>query len=158
MTYHTLAKPVAFFSAGTLAQLHGSSDLAAIGGGTLGRTPLASSLLLLATLMVTGSPPFGLFWSEMLILRAGFTGPHLAVTAVFLAALVVLFCGFFFQVGRLVLGTGTLPAPRSILPERIDLAMGTTLVAAVLAIVSAFYLPDGLLALVRAAVRVVEGA
>ena len=26
MTYHTFAKPVAFFSAGTLAQLHRSSD------------------------------------------------------------------------------------------------------------------------------------
>ena len=33
MTYHSLAKPVAFFSAGTLAQLHSSSDFDAIGGG-----------------------------------------------------------------------------------------------------------------------------
>ncbi len=49
MTYHTFAKPVAFFSAGTLAQLHGSSDLDAIGGGTLSRTPVASGLLVLAT-------------------------------------------------------------------------------------------------------------
>ena len=36
--------------------------------------------------------------------------------------------------------------------------MGTTLVAAILAVVSAFYLPAPLVALVRAAVRVVEGA
>ena len=35
MTYHSLAKPVAFFSAGTLAQLHSSSDFDEIGGGTL---------------------------------------------------------------------------------------------------------------------------
>ena len=109
MTYHTFAKPVAFFSAGTLAQLHRSSDFDAIGGGTLSRTPVASGLLLLATLMVTGSPPFGLFWSEMTILKAGFFGPHLAVVAVFLAALVVLFCGFFYQVGRLTLGPDTRP-------------------------------------------------
>ena len=158
MTYHTFAKPLTFFSAGTLAQLHRSSDLDTIGGGTLGRTPLASGLLLLGTLMVTGSPPFGLFWSEMLILRAGFAGPYLAVVSVFLAALVVLFCGFFFQVGRLTLGPDTGTAGRSVLPERLDLAMGTTLAAAILAIVSAFYLPDALLALVHAAVRVVEGA
>ena len=45
-----------------------------------------------------------------------------------------------------------------VLPERLDLALGTTLVAAVLAVVSAFYLPAPLVALVRAAVRVVEGA
>jgi hydrogenase-4 component F len=158
MTYHTFAKPVAFFSAGTLAQLHRSSDLEAMGSGTLGRTPVASGLLLLATLMVTGSPPFGLFWSEMAILRAGFAGPHLFVVAVFLAALVVLFCGFFYQMGRLTLGQDATPAARTVLPERLDLAMGTTLVAAILAVVSAFYLPQPLLAIIRAAVRVVEGA
>ena len=119
---------------------------------------MASGLLLLATLMVTGSPPFGLFWSEMTILKAGFFGPHLAVVAVFLAALVVLFCGFFYQVGRLTLGPDTRPPDRPVLPERLDLALGTTLVAAIVAVVSAFYLPAPLVALVRAAVRVVEGA
>jgi hypothetical protein len=36
--------------------------------------------------------------------------------------------------------------------------MGTTVVAAVLAVISAFYLPSPLVALVRAAVRVVGGA
>jgi hydrogenase-4 component F len=160
MTYHTFAKPVAFFSAGTLAQLHRSSDFDEIGGGTLKTSPLASSLLVLAALMVTGSPPFGLFWSEMTILKAGFLGAHPAVTAVFLAALVVLFCGFFYQVGRVVLGEGrdpaTTPADRTVLPERLDLAMGTTLLAAVVAVVSAFYLPGPLVALIREALRVVE--
>jgi hydrogenase-4 component F len=162
MTYHTLAKPVAFFSAGTLAQLHRSSDFDAIGEGTLGRTPVASGLLLLATLMVTGSPPFGLFFSEMTILRAGFAGPHLAIGSVFLGALVVLFCGFFYQVGRLVLGEGPATCPEASAPgrleskERLDLALGTTLVAAGLAVVSSFYLPGPLVALIRAATRVVE--
>ena len=51
MTYHTLAKPVAFFSAGTLAQLHRSSDFAVIGHGTLGRAPITSALLVLAALI-----------------------------------------------------------------------------------------------------------
>jgi hydrogenase-4 component F len=156
MTYHTFAKPVAFFSAGTLAQLHRSSDFDEIGGGTLARTPVASGLLLLATLMVTGSPPFGPFFSEMTIVKAGFFGGHQAVTALFFAALVVLFCGFFYQVGRLALGRDAAPPGRGALPERLDLAMGTTLVAAVAAGVSAFYLPDTLVELIRAAVRVVE--
>jgi hydrogenase-4 component F len=172
MTYHAFAKPVAFFSAGTLAQLHRSSDFDEIGAGTLARSPVASGLLLLATLMVTGSPPFGLFFSEMTILKAGFFGPHPAVTSVFLAALVVLFCGFFYQVGRLVLGEAprlvvgevpelvagpdATPANRGALAERLDLALGTTLVAAVVAVLSAFYLPGPLVALIRAALQVVE--
>ncbi len=156
MTYHTLAKPLSFFSAGTLAQLHRSSDFDDISPGTLGRTPVASALFVLAVIIITGSPPFGIFFSEMLILQAGFAGPHTAAVAVFLACLVLLFCGFFYQVGRLVLGAqpaGERPAPDA---ERLDAGGVVTLVAAALAVGSAFYLPAGLLDLVHAAARVVE--
>jgi hydrogenase-4 component F len=157
MTYHTFAKPLSFFSAGTLAQLHRSSDFDEIGSGTLGRTPVASALFVLAAVILTGSPPFGLFFSEMTILRAGFSGPHLAATAIFLACLVLLFCGFFYQVGRLVLGEQVrAPGPPPD-PERIDAGAVATLFAAAVAVASAFYLPPGLLDLIRAAVRVVEG-
>jgi len=157
MTYHTLAKPVAFFSAGTLAQLHSSSDFDEIGPGTLGRTPVASSLFVLAAVIMTGSPPFGLFFSEMTILRAGFAGPHTSAVGLFLACLVLLFCGFFYQVGRMVLGEQPDGSVRSPDAERFDVGSLTTLSAAILAVVSAFYLPQGLLDLVHAAVRVVEG-
>ena len=158
MTYHSLAKPVSLFSAGTLAQLHSSSDLKRIGSGTFTRAPIASGLFVLAALMITGSPPFGLFFSEMTILRAGFLGTHRTATSVFLAALIVLFCGFAFQVGRLVLGPPRDPADRRVpLPERFDLGTRTAIFAAAVAVVSAFYLPAPLLALVRGATVVVWG-
>ena len=157
MTYHTFAKPVAFFSAGTLAQLHQSSDFEGIGAGTLSRAPIASSLLLLSALFVTGSPPFSMFFSEMTILRAGFLGPHVAVTVVFLAALVVLFCGFAYQIGRLVLGVRPAEGVAPHEAERFDFGQGVTLAAAVLAVISTFYLPGPMLALIRAATRVVSG-
>ncbi len=156
MTYHSLAKPVAFFSAGTLAQLHSSSDFKRLGHGTFTRTPIASALLVIAALMITGSPPFGLFFSEMTILKAGFLGSHVAATSIFLSALIVLSCGFAYQVGRLVLGPPRDPGDRRVpLPERFDLGMGTAVVAAILAIVSAFYLPPALTSLIRAATEVV---
>ena len=158
MTYHSLAKPVAFFSAGTLAQLHSSSNFDRIGTGTFSRAPVASGLLVLATLMITGSPPFGLFFSEMTILKAGFVGPHVTATALFLAALVVLFCGVAFQIGRLVLGPPRDPKDRRLpQPERLDVSLATAIGAAIVAIGSAFYLPPSMLALVRAAARVVWG-
>jgi hydrogenase-4 component F len=157
MTYHTFAKPVAFFAAGTLAQLHHSSDFAAIGGGTLGRTPLASVLLLIAAMFITGSPPFSLFFSEMIILRAGFLGPHVAATALFLAALVVIFCGFAYQIGRLVLGPQPASGTHAADPETLDFSLGTTIAAAAVAIVSTFYLPAPFIALIRAATTVVWG-
>jgi len=42
-------------------------------------------------------------------------------------------------------------------PETLDFGMGVTLVAALLAVISTFYLPGPLLALVRAAAAVVSG-
>jgi hydrogenase-4 component F len=158
MTYHSLAKPVSLFSAGTLAQLHSSSDFDRIGDGTFSRAPIASALFVLGAVMITGSPPFGLFFSEMTILRAGFLGAQVRATAVFLAALIVLFCGFAYQVGRIVLGPPRDPAERRVpLPERLDVATGTAIVAAAVAVVSAFYLPTPLMALIRAATQVVWG-
>jgi hydrogenase-4 component F len=157
MTYHSLAKPVALFSAGTLAQLHSSSDFDQIGGDTLGRAPVSSALLVLSAVIVTGSPPFGLFFSEMIILRAGFAGTHVVATAVFLAALLALFCGMAYQVGRLVAGPPPAPGTKPPDPERFDIALATASGAAVLAVVSAFYLPAPLVALIRAATAVVWG-
>jgi len=157
MTYHSLAKPVALFSAGTLAQLHRTSDFDQIGGGTFSRTPIASALFVLAVVIITGSPPFGMFFSEMVILRAGFSGAHPTATSVFLAALVVIFCGFAYQVGRLVLGPVHDPAEGATDAEVFDIGMGTVIVAAIVAVGSAFYLPEPLLALIRAATQVVWG-
>jgi hydrogenase-4 component F len=157
MTYHTFAKPVALFSAGTLAQLHRSSDFKAIGTGTLGRAPVSSALFVLAALILTGSPPFGLFFSEMMILKAGFFSSHVVASWVFLIALIVIFCGFLYQVARLVLGPQ--PARRDAAPDRegLELGIGTALVAATVAVASAFYLPEPLLALIRSATAVVWG-
>ncbi len=158
MTYHSFAKPVAFFAAGTLAQMHSSSNFDRIGRGTVTRAPVASGLLILSALMITGSPPFGMFFSELMILKAGFLGAHVTATVVFLAALVVLFCGFVFQIGRLVFGPPRDVRDRRIpLPEQFDLGMATTVVGAIVAAVSAFYLPAWLLALIGAAARVVSG-
>ena len=106
--------------------------------------------------MITGSPPFGLFFSEMTILKAGFASTHVRATSIFLAALVVLFCGFAFQIGRLVLGPPRDPSDRRVpLPERFDVGMATAIVAAIVATISAFYLPGPLMSLIRSATRVV---
>jgi len=158
MTYHSLAKPLTFFAAGTLAQLHRSSDFAVIGSGALGRAPVTSALLVLGALFVTGSPPFSLFFSEMMILRAGFMGPHVIATAVFLGALVILFCGFAYQIGRLVLGPQPEQPATVTDVETLDFGTGVTIAVAVLAVVTTFYMPAPLLALIRAAASVVSGA
>jgi len=105
--------------------------------------------------IITVAPPGVLFFSEMIILRAGFAGTHVIATSVFLAALVALFCGIAFQIGRVVAGPPPAPGTTAPDPERFDVALATASVAAVLAVVSAFYLPGPLVALIRAATAVV---
>jgi hypothetical protein len=75
---------------------------------------------------------------------------------VFLGCLVLLFCGFFYQVGRLVLGAPPTAPRQAPDPEQLDVGGVVTLVAAALAVGSGFYLPQGLLDLIHAAARVVE--
>ena len=93
----------------------------------------------------------------MTILRAGFSGGHEIATSVFLAALIALFCGFAYQIGRIVTGPPAAPAGTIVEPERIDIALGVACVTAVMAVVSAFYMPAPLLALIHAATQVVWG-
>ena len=100
-----------------------------------------------------------MFFSEMMILRAGFLGPHVIATSVFLGALVILFCGFAYQIGRLVLGEPSAEGRATADRETLDWGVAVTLVAALLAVVSTFYLPGPLIGLIRAAAAVVsEGA
>jgi hydrogenase-4 component F len=137
--------------------MHQASDFDAIGPGTLARAPIATTLLLMAAVFVTGSPPFSLFFSEMLILKAGFDGAHPRAAAAFLAALVVLFCGFAYQIGRLALGRAEGAHASDVNRESLDLGMAVTLAAAVIAVATTVYMPAPLLALVRAATAVVAG-
>ena len=74
MTYHSLAKPVAFFSAGTLAQLHSSSNFDRIGQRDVHARAGRERSVRARRGDHHRLAAFGLFFSEMMILRAGFFG------------------------------------------------------------------------------------
>ena len=80
---HAVCKSLLFLDAGAVERAGGTRDLAALGG--LGRAiPVASWTCLLASLSIAGVPPFGGFWSKLLIVVACIEAGHLgiAVTAV----------------------------------------------------------------------------
>ena len=69
--------------------------------------PLTGAVFLMATLAVIGMPPFSLFQSEFLIVRAAFGGrPLPARRAVRPVWHVAIFAGFLLHIGGLVLGAG----------------------------------------------------
>lgn len=80
----------------------------------LSAVPVTGGALLLATFAVLGSPPFGVFLSELTIVRAGFARGSPAFPLLLLALLGVAFFAFARTITAMV--TGPPPAPPSRAP------------------------------------------
>jgi hydrogenase-4 component F len=153
MTYHTIAKSLLFLCAGNVYQ-HFKTDLFDnIKGGVIRAMPVTGTVFLMAMLAIVGMPPFSLFQSEFLILRAAFLSGHYLATALFVLFGTGIFAGALLHVGGLVLGEGGQQPPAPLHPWR-DSSM---LALAAILVVIAFWLPAPLLELIRGAARVVAG-
>jgi hydrogenase-4 component F len=89
---NALGKAVMFLSVGNIHRAFGGKTTAEV-HGALRRLPLSGTLFLLGFFALTGSPPFGPFVSELLILDAAFAGGHWLVATLFLASLLLVFAG-----------------------------------------------------------------
>lgn len=93
MLNHSLNKSLMFFGAGNVMRSLGTKDIPEI-RGVWSRFPVQGSLWLAGAAAITGAPPFGLFLSELVILRAGLErGFDWAVYAMILL-LMIIFVGF----------------------------------------------------------------
>jgi hydrogenase-4 component F len=104
MLTHALAKSSLFVLAGRVLQRYGTADLARV-RGLRQAMPWTGTAFLAATLALVGLPPFGLFLSEVLILRAAFAGGHEWAAGLALGLLVVVFGGILRAVQRMLHGT-----------------------------------------------------
>lgn len=89
---NAFGKGVMFLSVGNLHRAFGGKTTGEV-HGALRRLPLSGTLFFLGLFAVTGSPPFGLFVSELLILRSIFTADRWLVGGLFLAFLLLAFAG-----------------------------------------------------------------
>jgi hydrogenase-4 component F len=108
---HGITKALAFFAAGTAIARYGSRDMRVI-RGLLTVTPIGATLLMLAALSLAGVPPFSIFVSELMVLRAGIGHGQWVAIAVFLAMVVVIFAGLLHHVGAMAFGEPTAAAGR----------------------------------------------
>ena len=150
MTFHSVIKPLLFFSAGNAQQQTGSDSLKKTAGGLLHALPISGPMFLLAALAVTGTPPFSLFQSEILVLRAGFGADHPGLSMLFVAMLVAIFGGFFYHVSQLVLGPGSGPPGVETCRWKTYPVIGL----AAMILVLGFWLPAPIYALVQGAAHV----
>ena len=153
MVFHTIAKSLLFLCAGNVYQHFRTDLLSKIKGGVMRAMPLTGVVLFMAMLAITGMPPFSLFQSEFLIVRAAIAGGHVLTGVLFVLFGTGLFTGALLFVGDMVLG------PRSDAPtaKRRPWRDGSLLALASVLVVIAFWVPTPLLELVRQAAHVVSG-
>jgi hydrogenase-4 component F len=93
MLNHSLNKSLMFFGAGNAMRSYRTkriSRIHAVGE----RFPVSGALWLAGAVAITGAPPFGLFLSEFIILRAGFQQSFAWASGAMLVLLIVIFIGF----------------------------------------------------------------
>ena len=153
MTFHTIAKSLLFLCAGNVSQ-HFRTDLfSKIKGSVIRAMPLTGVVFLMAMLAIIGMPPFSLFQSEFLILRAAFDGGHLLTGVLFVLFSTGVFTGAILHVGGMVLGPGGETAVAARRPWR----DGSMLALAAALVVIGFWVPAPLFQLISNAARVVNG-
>jgi hydrogenase-4 component F len=87
-----LTKGTLFLSAGNLRRAAGARTVDEV-SGMAWRAPVSARLFVVGVLAVTACPPFGPFFSELLIVRTALAGGHGWATAAFLASLLLAFLG-----------------------------------------------------------------
>jgi len=87
-----LTKGALFLSAGNIRRAAGSAEIDDVRGMSV-LTPRSSMIFVAGLFAVTASPPFGPFFSELLVLRAALSAQHYVAVAIFLASLLFAFFG-----------------------------------------------------------------
>jgi hydrogenase-4 component F len=112
---HAFAKSAAFYCSGNVLTGLGTTRIDEV-RDLQGRMPRTGAAWVLASLAVTGAPPFGTFLGELLIVVGAIAAGLYWVAALFLLAIFVAFLGVNGQVGRMVFGEST-DGPARPLPD-----------------------------------------
>jgi hydrogenase-4 component F len=149
-----LTKGVLFLSAANIHRAYGSKTTDEV-RGALRRVPISAALFLAGFLAITGSPPFGPFFSEFTILRAAVSEGRFVIAGLFLLLLIIIFIGMGSTVLAVVQGK-----PPEKVPDKAfhDSFQTVAPIVAFLGFVLmlGLYLPQPLDALLRNAAGVVE--
>jgi len=146
---HALAKAVLFLSSGDVSLRYRTKEASEV-TGLLVAVPVTGGALLLATFAVLGSPPFGLFLSELTIVRAGFAYGSPVFPLLLLALLGLAFVAFARTTAGMVTGS---PPAQLASPYRSRAAVAVTAAPLVLGLavllLLGLWIPAGLDAVLR---------
>ncbi|MHB9035154.1 MAG: proton-conducting transporter transmembrane domain-containing protein [Armatimonadota bacterium] len=100
---HSIVKVALFLLAGNILHLYGTKSLGKL-TGLLRIAPMWGVLLAAGSFAIAGSPPFGTFLSEWLLLRDIFASGHFVVGGLVIAGLTITFIAIACHVGRILFG------------------------------------------------------
>ncbi len=100
---HSLAKSMLFLLSGNILAAYRTKSASGV-GGIVRALPVTGILWVAGFFAITGSPPFGLFVSELAILKGAIDGRQIAVAVLYLALLLAIFVGMAGIVLRMAFG------------------------------------------------------
>ncbi|MGC8490747.1 MAG: proton-conducting transporter membrane subunit, partial [Syntrophobacteraceae bacterium] len=157
---HSLTKGMLFLVAGNILTAYKTKSAGEVRGAAK-LLPISGVLWVAGFLSITGSPPFGPFLSELIILKSALDQGRFVVAGTFLLLLCVIFIGMASVVLKMYQGTPVVqPAGDSPEPVRggeSALAVVPPLVLGVAVLVLGVYLPPALKGLLAHAARAIGG-
>jgi hydrogenase-4 component F len=100
---HAVAKSMSFLLAGRILHRYDTAEIGKVRGLLLAM-PWTGALFAAGVLALVGLPPFGLFISEFLLVRAAVAGGHMWIAAAILVLLVTAFISLIGHLNRMLYG------------------------------------------------------
>ena len=153
MLFHGVTKPLLFFCAGNVQQEFGSPHFRRV-HGVIHRLPWTGGLFLLATLAVTGTPPFSLFQSEFTALSGALAADRGWAAGLFVLGVVIIFAGFLIHMSKMNLGAPLESAPRGV---ECPWKLSAMILVAIVVLMLGLWLPAPLYDLVLKSAQILGG-
>jgi hydrogenase-4 component F len=148
---HAVAKSMTFLLAGRILRRYETTEIARV-SGLLRVMPWTGGLFAAGVVALVGLPPFGLFLSEFLLVRAAVVTGHLWIAAVVLIMVLVGFVSLLNHLNRMLYG----PVPASVpIGERAGWPVLTLAGCAGLSVVLGLAVPWQLTALIARTVEII---
>jgi len=136
---HSLSKGLLFMTAGNLLAAYGTKSTTQV-RGVLRALPASGVLWVAGFLAITGTPPFGTFLSELIVLQAALQSGRIWAAVLYLVLLAAVFIGMAAIVLRMAQGD-PVPGRRISTSAESWLAVAPAAVLGILALLLGLYVP-----------------
>lgn len=157
MFNHAATKSLMFFGAGSIVKRYGTHNMNMI-RGVARVMPFTGIMFLLGAFALTGSPPFSIFISEIIVLVSAFTSGHYIAAITFLILVAVVFAGVIHHVSKVVFGKKPegMPEAAGVVSEPAG-HKAAFVILLIIMVVFGLYMPAFFTNILDAAANVVKG-